>query len=75
MPNVKPRLFIGSSTEARKAAALQAGLDHDAEVTIWYQGTFKPSTGTFESFEDNLSSFDFAAFVLAPDDIIKFKAG
>lgn len=74
MPTVKPRLFIGSSNEARKiAAALQAGLDHDAEVTIWYQNTFKPSTGTLESLEDNLTSFDFAAFVLAPDDIIKFK--
>jgi predicted nucleotide-binding protein len=46
-------LFIGSSTEARKvAAALQAGLDHDAEVTIWYQNTFSPSTGTLESLED-----------------------
>lgn len=74
MPNAKPRLFIGSSTEARKiAAALQAGLDHDAEVTIWYQNTFKPSTGTLESLEDNLGRFDFAAFVLAPDDIVKFK--
>jgi hypothetical protein len=74
MPNAKPRLFIGSSTEARKiAAALQAGLDHDAEVTIWYQNAFSPSTGTLESLEDNLGRFDFAAFVLAPDDIIKFK--
>jgi Predicted nucleotide-binding protein containing TIR-like domain len=28
---------------------------------------------TLESLEANLSSFDFAAFVLAPDDIVKFR--
>jgi hypothetical protein len=74
MPNAKPRLFIGSSTEAQNiAAAIQAGLDHDAEVTIWNQTIFKPSTGTLESLEDNLTNFDFAAFVLVLDDILKFK--
>jgi predicted nucleotide-binding protein len=70
MPNAKPRLFIGSSTEARNVAdAIQAGLDHDAEVTVWSQDIFKLSTGTLENLEDSLSAFDFAAFVFSTDDI------
>jgi predicted nucleotide-binding protein with TIR-like domain len=74
MPNVAPRLFIGSSTEAQPvAAAIQTNLDQCAEVTIWNQNIFAPSIGTLESLEDNLTSFDFAAFVLAPDDIVKFR--
>jgi predicted nucleotide-binding protein with TIR-like domain len=74
MPNVAPRLFIGSSTESRDvAAAIQTKLDPDAEVTRWDQNIFAPSLGTLETLESKLSSFDFAVFVLAPDDIVKFR--
>jgi Predicted nucleotide-binding protein containing TIR-like domain len=74
MAIIKPRLFIGSSTEAvGVAAAIQAGLHHDAEITIWHQNIFEHSTGILESLEDKLSCFDFAAFVLAPDDFVRSR--
>ena len=71
---LKPRLFIGSSAEALNPAfAIQEGLDRDAEVTVWPQNVFEPTVGNLENLENVLSNFDFAAFVLTPDDVAKMK--
>jgi len=67
---VKPRLFIGSSTEGKHIAdTLQLGLDHDVEVTVWHQGFFGLSQGTLESLVQAARRFDFAALILTPDDL------
>jgi hypothetical protein len=67
----RPSLFVGSSTEGLEIArAIQIGLDHDCEVTIWNQGVFGLSEGTLESLVRVLDRYDFAALVLTPDDLI-----
>lgn len=72
----RPRVFIGSSTEGLSVAkALQYGLDHSAEVTIWHQGVFGLSQGTLEDLVRTSRQYDFAVLVLTPDDLtVKRKA-
>jgi hypothetical protein len=66
----KPRLFIGSSSEGLPVAkALQVGLDHSAEVTIWSQGVFGLSHGTLEDLVRASRRFDYAILVLTQDDL------
>jgi predicted nucleotide-binding protein len=65
----RPRLFIGSSTEGLPVAeAIQLGLDHVAECTLWNQGVFELSSTTIETVVDAAAEFDFAILVLTPDD-------
>jgi predicted nucleotide-binding protein/fido (protein-threonine AMPylation protein) len=69
--NVKPRIFVGSSVEGLSVAeALQVGLEYDAEVTIWSQGVFGLSGDTLETLVKTTKAFDFAIFVLTPDDLV-----
>lgn len=66
---MKPRLFIGSSTESLSVAyAAQEELDHDLEVTVWTQSVFDLSSGTLETLMRSLDEFDAALFVFSPDD-------
>jgi hypothetical protein len=68
----RPRVFIGSSTEGLQVSrALQADLYHDAEPILWSQGVFGLSAGTLESLVNECNNFDFAVFVLSPDDLIR----
>ena len=70
IPRVKPLLFIGSSSEQMHIAeSLHAHLDRDCDPKIWKDGIFEPSKTNIESLEASLPNFDFAAFVLAPEDI------
>jgi CRP/FNR family transcriptional regulator, cyclic AMP receptor protein len=70
--NIKPILFIGSSSESLKIArAIQTGLDRDnLFVKIWTDNIFTPSLSTMESLEEQLKSSDFAALILGSDDTI-----
>lgn len=69
--NVKPRIFVGSSVEGLSVAeALQVGLEYDAEVTVWSQGVFGLSGDTLETLVQKTKAFDFAIFVLTPDDLV-----
>lgn len=66
----KPRLFIASSAESLSIAeAVNVNLDHDFEVTIWKNGTFKLSSSTIDDLVEKSSIVDFALFIFAPDDI------
>lgn len=70
----KPRLFIASSVEALPVAeAVNVNLDHDLEVTIWKNGTFKLSSSAIDDLVGKSSSVDFALFIFSPDDIASIR--
>lgn len=65
----RPTVFIGSSSEGLEFAnALQIELDHSCEVERWNQGAFGLSGSSLDSLESATRRFDFAVFVLVPDD-------
>lgn len=69
-----PRIFVGSSVEGLKIAnAIQLLLEHDAEVTVWTQGIFEPSSNSLDDLIEGLSRFDFGIFIFSPDDITKIR--
>lgn len=71
----KPRLFIASSVESIAIAeAVNVNLDHEFEVTIWKNGTFKLSSSTIEDLVEKSSTVDFALFIFAPDDIATIRS-
>lgn len=71
---MRPKIFIGSSTEGLKIAqSIQVLLDISCEVTIWSQGVFGLSQGTLESLVLALDKYDFAILVLTPDDMTTSK--
>lgn len=67
-----PVLFIGCSAESLSMGeAIKAGLSHEnVRVHLWTDNVFQPSTFTLESLENELAESDFAALVLAPDDMV-----
>jgi hypothetical protein len=74
MSRMKPRLFIGSSTESLDIAyAAQQNLEHTADVTVWTQGIFKLSRSTLHSLIVALKNFDFSLFVLTADDLTQIR--
>jgi hypothetical protein len=67
---MKPKLFIGSSSEALEVAnAIQENLTHDAEVTVWNQGIFKLSSTSLNDLVSAVGKSNYAIFVFNPDDI------
>jgi hypothetical protein len=72
--NMKPKLFIGSSSEQLELAyAAQEGLERDVEVTVWTQSIFELSKTAMASLIDALDENDFGLFILAPDDITAMR--
>lgn len=70
----KARLFIASSVETLPVAeAVNVNLDHDFEITIWKNGTFKLSSTTIDDLVEKSSTVDFALFIFAPDDIASIR--
>lgn len=68
-PRNRPSMFIGSSAEGLHIArAIQVEMDHECEVEIWHQGAFGLMGGTLESLVIASERFDFATFVVVPDD-------
>jgi hypothetical protein len=71
MPEPRPSLFIGSSSEGLPIAeTLQILLEYPCEVALWSQGIFGLSQGTLESLVAALDDFDFAVLALTPDDLV-----
>lgn len=74
MPSSKLRVFVGSSVEGLDVAyAIQDNLDHDAEITVWNQGVFEPSSYNLEGVIKSLDATDFGIFVFTPDDVVKMR--
>jgi hypothetical protein len=70
----RSKLFIGSSQKNLRAAQVLAeSLEASAEVTIWNEGIFGLNRGVLETLLAKLEEYDYAAFVLAPDDLTTSK--
>jgi hypothetical protein len=66
-----PTLFIGSSSEGLDVAEnLQRVLDDFFEATVWNQGVFGLSGTGIASLVHASRTYDFAALVLTPDDVL-----
>lgn len=71
---MKPRIFVGSSSEGREIAnALHANLQDVAEVTVWDQDIFRPSEYFLEALLRALESVDFGVFVFSQDDEVVMR--
>jgi Predicted nucleotide-binding protein containing TIR-like domain len=72
---MKPRLFIGSSSESLDLAyAVHQNLRREAECTLWNEGVFEPSKYTLESILKALEHSDFGLFVFGGDDILRMRS-
>ncbi|GAA3385047.1 TIR domain-containing protein [Cryptosporangium minutisporangium] len=66
---MRPRVFIGSSSEALKIChAIQHELEQDFDVTVWDQDVFRLTRGALDSLLTALDASDAGVFVLRPDD-------
>lgn len=68
---MKQRVFIGSSTQAKRVAdAVHAQLDGDElDATVWDQGVFKLSRDALDSLLNALDHSDAGIFILRGDDL------
>jgi predicted nucleotide-binding protein len=65
------RVFVGSSVEGLAVARqIQACFDYDRyDAVVWENGVFEASATAIESLAKATREFDFAVFVLTPDDL------
>jgi CRP/FNR family transcriptional regulator, cyclic AMP receptor protein len=75
MPNERPVVFIGSSSEARTVAtSISRFLARDPVVArVWHQGVFGASKVAIESLEEMSRAADFAVLILSADDTTKTR--
>lgn len=72
MPNKKPKVFVGSSSEAIPIAReFCAALSEDATMIRWWRcGEFLPTQTTFDAILRVADVYDFGLFIMTPDDDI-----
>lgn len=64
------RAFIGCAKEVEEyALSIQKNLDHWCYPEIWSQGFFAPSRTNIENLERKLPEYQFAVFLLTPEDV------
>jgi predicted nucleotide-binding protein len=74
VPNAAPKLFIMSSSEAKKIAdALRAGLEKDVFSKVWDDGVFFAGGYPLEALEQQVNESDFAVAIAEPDDITESR--
>lgn len=70
---MKPKIFVGSSTESLNIAYAIQELLPDMEVTVWSQGIFQLSSNTLDDLVRTLNKADFGVFVFSPDDLLVIR--
>ena len=71
---IKPKIFIGSSTEKLDIAyAIQENLQSDAEATVWTQAVFDLGSDFLDEILKKLNQTDFGVFVFLPDDRVTIR--
>jgi predicted nucleotide-binding protein len=71
---MKPKVFIGSSTEGREIAeAIHARLQPVAECTVWTERVFGLSESNMQSLLRRLHTSEFGVFVFSPDDVTTMR--
>jgi len=71
---MKPKLFIGCSTEGLSIAyAIQEQLESHADVILWNQGVFALGGNTLDDLLQQLDVVDFGLFILSPDDLVRMR--
>ena len=68
MPNSKPRIFIGSSSEGLHVAKQLSKKLNVFDTKLWDKDVFNPSEYNIEALVNQAQSSDFAILVLTPDD-------
>lgn len=64
-----PKIFVGSSSETLPLAnTVLTHLHTVAEVTLWNDNVFDQGKGTLETLVEAPDKYDFAVFILGPDD-------
>lgn len=72
--NNRPSIFIGSSSEGIETArAVKSNFDKEADVDIWDENLFGLNKSTLETLINRASFYDFAIFILSPDDQAKIR--
>jgi predicted nucleotide-binding protein len=71
---MKPKLFIGSSTEGRHVAdAIHIELQSEAECTVWTQDVFRLSENNVQNLMKQVHTSEFGVFVFSPDDAVSIR--
>lgn len=71
---MKPRIFIGSSTEGLTVAQrIKTFFEPEYDCYIWNDGIFQFNEGFLETLLKSASLFDFGFMVFAADDISKIR--
>lgn len=71
---MKPRIFIGSSTEGLTVAQrIKTYFEPDYNCYIWNDGIFKFNEGFLETLIKSASLFDFGFMIFAADDISRIR--
>lgn len=72
---MKPRLFIGSSSEGLKVAEyIQASLNRDFECILWTNDVFKFNDSFLDTLLKEASLFDFGILVATKDDYSNIRS-
>jgi predicted nucleotide-binding protein len=71
---MKPRIFIGSSTEGKPVAdAIHSELQREAECTVWTHGIFGLSATNIENLKRQVDTSEFGIFVFSADDAVTMR--
>jgi len=71
---MEPKVFVGCSKEnLRYAEYIQRQLHHGITVRLWTQDVFRPGDYTLEKLLEIVGQYDFAVFLVMPDDIAEIR--
>ena len=71
---MKPRIFIGSSTEGLAVAQrIKTFFEPEYDCYIWNDGIFQFNEGFLETLLKSASLFDFGFMIFAADDISRIR--